>query len=113
MRLPSPGDDKVALARSATPAATEPGLTLDLLFIDRASGAIRARSAVHLGDTFVTQLLPYFDQYALSHRVWAPDSRATALPLIAEDGTTGLVVIQSDGSGARRFADGDIGFWSP
>ena len=31
----------------------------------------------------------------------------------AEDQTTGLSIIRPDGSGVRRIAAGDIGFWSP
>jgi TolB protein len=106
-------DDTVALARSTRPAAAAPGLALDLLFVDAASGSVRSRTPVRLADTFTAQVLPFFDQYALSHRLWAPDSSAIVVPLVAEDGTTGLSIIRPDGSGVRRIAAGDIGFWSP
>ena len=66
-----------------------------------------------MADTFTAQVLPFFDQYALSHRLWAPDSSAIVLPLVADDATTGLAIIRPDGSGVRRIAAGDIGFWSP
>ena len=39
-------DDTVALARSTRPAATAPGLALDLLFVDAASGSVRSRTPV-------------------------------------------------------------------
>jgi TolB protein len=106
-------DDTVALARSTRPAAAAPGLALDLLFVDAASGSVRSRTPVRLADTFTPQVLPFFDQYALSHRLWAPDSSAIVVPLVAEDETTGLSIIRPDGSGVRRIATGDIGFWSP
>ncbi len=109
----APRDDTIALVHSTRPVATDAGLALDLLFVDPASGTIRSKSAVRLAETFSTQVLPYFDQYALSHRLWAPDSRSIVLPLIVEDGTTSLAVIRADGSGSRRIADGDMGFWSP
>lgn len=106
-------DDTVALARSTRPAAAASGLALDLLFVDAASGTVRSRTPVRLADTFTAQVLPFFDQYALSHRLWAPDSSAIVLPLVAEDETTGLAIIRPDGSGVRRIATGDVGFWSP
>ena len=106
-------DDTVALARSTRPAAAAPGLALDLVFVDAASGSVRSRTPVRLADTFTAQVLPFFDQYALSHRLWAPDSSAIVLPLVADDATTGLAIIRPDGSGVRRIAAGDIGFWSP
>ena len=57
-------------------------------------------------------MLPFFDQYALSHRLWSPDGGSIALPVVAE-GTEQIVVVQADGSGARRVADGVEDFWSP
>ena len=48
-------------------------------------------NAGRLADTFTAQVLPFFDQYALSHRLWAPDSSAIVVPLVADDATTGLV----------------------
>ena len=34
----------------------------------------------------VGQFLPFFDQYALSHSVWSPDSGAVVLPMLARAG---------------------------
>jgi TolB protein len=122
LRVVVAGEDKIATAVSAgrvsraapaVPAAPAPGLELRLVFVDVATGAIRSQTLVRLGDVFVTQLLPFFDQYALSHRLWAPDSASIALPLIDGDGETGLVVLRADGSDARRLAAGVAGFWSP
>ena len=84
LQVATPGDDNVAeaagivLARAAVtrapagrPAAVAPGLALRLVFVDVASGAIRAQRSVQVGDDFAGQQLPFFDQYALSHRVWS------------------------------------------
>ena len=68
---------------------------------------------IRLGDLFANQVLPYFDQYALSHRVWSADSATIALPLVADDDTTGIVVLHADGSNAQRVSDGVAAFWSP
>ena len=78
-----PTDDNVAsvrgagaavLARAPIAAAT-PGVALRLVFVDAASGTTRGARAVQVGEVFASQVLPYFDQYALSHRFWSADSR--------------------------------------
>jgi hypothetical protein len=61
----------------------------------------------------VSQFLPYFDQYALSHHVWAPDSSTILLPLIDPTGRDRLVALPADGSPSSRTFDGEFGFWSP
>ena len=81
--------------------------------MDAATGAIPAQRAVQVGDLFAAQVLPYFDQYALSHRIWSPDSRSIALPVAAADGTTGIIVIPADGGDPTRVADGVAAAWSP
>ena len=82
------------------------------MFVDVATGTIRSQPVVMPGRTFIDQFLTYFDQYSLSHRIWAPDSSSVLMPEVAADGSTHLAV---------RFADdrpplaleGEIGFWSP
>jgi TolB protein len=101
------------LAASESPAAPSPGFGLHLRFVDVASGAIRSERQVQLSDVFVTQLLPFFDQYALSHRIWSPDSASIALPLVGAGGVSQIFVIRADGSDFRRVADGTAAFWSP
>lgn len=62
--------------------------------------------------TFATQFLPFFDQYALSHRLWSPDSQALVLPMV-EDGRNQIFVIDA-ATGQKRFlAEGIMPFWSP
>ena len=62
-------------------------------FIDVETGAVRSRQTVRLADHFVGQLLPYFDQYALSHRLWSPDSTSMLIPLATKAGQDQLVVM--------------------
>ena len=118
LSAPQPGDDNVAglgratLVSSGSEQAAATGVKVRLSFVTVATGAIRSHSTFALSDVFVDQVLPYFDQYALSHRIWSPDSASIALPVVA-DGTEQVVVVQADGSGARRVADGVEGFWSP
>jgi TolB protein len=93
--------------------AEAPGITASLVFVDVESGTTRSERPVQLSDLFVNQMLPYFDQYALSHRVWAPDGASILLPLVADDGTGSLEIIPADGSAPRILAAGSMGFWSP
>jgi TolB protein len=63
-------------------------------------------------DVFLNQFLPFFDQYALSHRLWSPDSTALVLPIQDEDDQNVLVVVPVDGDEPQVIAEGEVGFWS-
>ena len=89
------------------------GSAVDLVFVDPATGHVRAERQVQLGDAFVSEILPYFDQYALSHRVWSPDSASIALPTVSSSGADEVVEIPVDGSEPYLVADGTGAFWSP
>jgi Tol biopolymer transport system component len=63
-----------------------------------------------------------FDQYALSHRFWSPDSRALVFAgVILKEGQApaeqmpppSVWVLPLDGGPPRTMADGSIAFWSP
>ncbi|HEU5205175.1 MAG TPA: hypothetical protein VFU17_12845 [Candidatus Limnocylindrales bacterium] len=95
------------------PLATMPGVGLHLSFIDSDDGNIRSERNLRLSELFAFQLLPYFDQYALSHRFWAADSSAIVLPLAEDDGLDRVVVIPANGGDPREVATGWVGFWSP
>jgi hypothetical protein len=83
-----------------------------LLFVDVASGEVRHDAVVRPAPRFVTQVLAYFDQYTLSHRVWAPDSSSFVLPEVTDQGITQLMVRFPDGRPPVPL-EGEIGFWSP
>ena len=104
---------RTVLARPVATATPVLGLDVRLVFVDVATGVIGSERAVRLANQFVSGILPYFDQYALSHRVWAPDSSSILLPLVDPSGRTRLVVLPADGSDSRPIADGVRGFWSP
>lgn len=88
------------------------GSAVHLLFADVATGKIRSEAAVRPAPTFINGVLAYFDQYALSHHLWAPDSSSILLPEVADDGTTHLTVRFPDGKAPIEI-EGEIGFWSP
>lgn len=62
--------------------------------------------------TFATQFLPFFDQYALSHRLWSPNSDALVLPTV-EDGRNQIFIINIVTGQKRFLAEGLMPFWSP
>ena len=94
-------------------ASPEPALGMRLTFVDVATGDVRSDRAVKLGGDFVAAVLPYFDQYALSHRVWSPDGQAIVLPLEDAGGRTQVTVLDADGAAPRPIAEGRQAFWAP
>jgi TolB protein len=60
---------------------------------------------------FVSQFLPFFDQYALSHRIWSPDSSAVVLPITNADDSRQVTVFKLDGT-VTPIGEGDTPFWS-
>jgi len=88
-----------------------PGIRL--LFVDVASGKVRSQSVVQPAQLFIDQFLVYFDQYALSHHLWAPDSSSFLMPVVAEDGITYVAVTDPAGDHPPILLDGQMAFWSP
>lgn len=69
-------------------------------------------------EAFVNYFLPFFDQYALSHRIWSPDGDAVVLPMAKRDEEGGkrtfiyVVPTLRRGGPPRPIAEGDMAFWS-
>ena len=91
---PSTASRRSAWCSSTSPAAT----------------SVPSRSSGRRSD-FIEQVLPYFDQYALSHRLWAPDSSSFLLPILDADGTSRVLAVTPDGEVLARL-DGAMAFWS-
>jgi TolB protein len=99
-------------ASSAAPSPAPGATEIRLLFVDVASGKIRSQSVVQPGQLFVDQFMTYFDQYALSHRLWAPDSSSFLLPVVDRGAVTRVEVAFPNGD-QPVLINGVIGFWSP
>lgn len=84
--------------------------TMDVWVVDVGSGNEGFVTSFTPTPLFLAQFLPFFDQYALSHRLWSPDSAALVLP-VAENGVPHIMVIPVDGRRPRVVADGMIAFW--
>ena len=70
----------------------------------------------------LTQVFQYFDQYALSHRLWSPDSRHFVFAGSAGSDSHPSTALQSPGvyvveaipqATPQLLSDGPIAFWSP
>ena len=84
---------------------------LELKLIDMTERSVREVYQFRPGRLFLSQFLPFFDQYALSHRVWSPDSQALALPVVTPEGATQVTIITVAGE-VLPVAAGDMPFWS-
>jgi Tol biopolymer transport system component len=62
--------------------------------------------------TFSSEYLPFFDQYAQAFTPWAPDGSAFAFAGVI-DGTAGIYVGSVDGGAPVRVSDGEFVLWSP
>jgi TolB protein len=123
LRVVLPGDQTVAVTTAAVttaavttaarPIAQSNGPSIHLFFVDVASGSVRSERQVQLSDILISQFLPYFDQYARSHRLWSPASDAVVLPLVDAAGDAHVTILPADGSPSREVADGVAAFWSP
>ncbi len=85
--------------------------TLNLVIFEVATGEGRRLFTFAPTRTFLTQLLPFFDQYALSHRLWSPASDALVLPVL-EDGRSALYVVPIHGGSTQFLAEGSMPSWS-
>lgn len=60
---------------------------------------------------FIGQFLPFYDQYARSHRIWSPAGDAIALPIRLNDESV-IAVYPVDGSAPQVIPNGIAAFWS-
>ena len=99
-------------AESPLPAAqVGPAHTFQINVIDVKSGEGLQLTEASLSAVFMTQYIPYFDQYAFSHHVWSPDSNALVLP-VTEGMQSEIAIIDTRSGRVTPLAEGSIGFWS-
>ncbi len=94
-----------------TPVQQDDSHLFQLHVVNVATGENRLLAQYTPTFVFLSQFLPYFDQYAHSHRVWSPDSSAVVLPMRI-DARNRIVVVPIDGSPYKAIASGDMPFWS-
>jgi TolB protein len=87
-------------------------LALRLWVVDVASGLQQPVLSFRPSPIFLSQFIPFFDQYALSHRLWSPASDALVLPMMDGSGNSAIHVVSVESGEAMRVADGTMAFWS-
>lgn len=110
------GDEDITASRPVhsskhTQQDQEDNFTLNLWIVNIESGLANRLLAFEPTNLFVTQFLPFFDQYNLSHSIWSPKSDALVLPIASEDGPQ-VTVVPLNGETPTVVADGFIAFWS-
>jgi TolB protein len=96
----------------AKPNAQAPAHQFNLAVINVETGEETQLLSFTPSVLFISQFLPFFDQYALSHRIWSPNSDAVVLSVL-EDGRSHVKVIPIDGGPVTDLGRGDMPFWSP
>jgi TolB protein len=81
-----------------------------LRVVDVATGLRRELGRFTPSPLFLGQYLPFFDQYARSHRLWSPASDALVLPVL-DGGVSVLTVFGLDGA-VRTLGSGDMPAWN-
>ncbi len=85
--------------------------SMELTIFDVAAGEGRVILEFTPTLTFLSQFLPFFDQYALSHRLWSPQSDALVLP-VQEGNINQIVLVPAKGGPTRTLGEGNMPFWS-
>ena len=78
-----------------------------LIFTLRTTGLLNTG----LSSAFMSQFIPYFDQYAFSHQLWSPDSNTFVLPL-RSGRQSEVTLVDARNGRTTPLAEGSIGFWS-
>ena len=95
----------------ATPVQGRGRALMSLKVIDVDARETRLLGAFVPSPLFLNQYLPFFDQYARSHRLWSPTSDALVVPALDDAGVPTLVVFGVDGSSAP-LVPGDLPAWN-
>lgn len=85
--------------------------TFDLVLLDMQTKEGRVLSTFEPSLLFISQFIPFFDQYAHSHKLWSPNNDALVLPVRGEDGTE-IHIFPITGGNPVPLAQGIIAFWS-
>jgi TolB protein len=109
--VPAPTSSHGQLVARPLQSAREARVRLSV--VDVATGERRVLTSFRPTSLFVSQFLPFFDQYALSHRIWSPDSRFLVLPMLEGESREVITVISAEDGSTTPVADGSMAFWSP
>jgi len=111
LAVPGVGPERLA-SLVPLPVSHEPSrpqLLINVLDVD--TRATRAVAGFAPSALFVEQYLPFFDQYARSHRVWSPASDALVFPAVGAGGVTMVTVFGLDGT-ITPLTAGEMPSWN-
>ncbi len=92
--------------------AAQQSFELSLSVVDVATGQGLRLAGFTPSPLFLRQFMPFFDQYALSHSIWSPNSDAVVLPIILNGEDRVVAVFPTNGGRMREVGLGDAAFWS-
>jgi TolB protein len=104
-------DHEQPARRTQAKAAAQFNHQFNLAIIDVETGEESQVMSFYPTGIFISQFLPFFDQYALSHNIWSPNSDALVLPL-REEGESRVKVVQINNQALIDLGQGDMAFWS-
>lgn len=104
-------NDKSSAGKFQAKSSVQQQLRLELWVVDIPGDRPRRVAIFEPSDLFLNQFLPFFDQYALSHRIWSPAGDALVVPFVKDD-VPYLHLVPASGDEPRTIAPGLIGFWS-
>ncbi|MFQ5401220.1 MAG: TolB family protein [Anaerolineae bacterium] len=108
-RLADPGSGRALHVGKRAQQQAEESFQLNV--IDVRDGKSEQLLSFQPSAAFINRFLPFFDQYALSHRLWSPDSDAIVLP-VREENRNRIIVAPLDGSPVQLVGEGTMAFWS-
>lgn len=94
------------------PGAERNVVEFGLWVVDTTDSQERQLMNFHPTDVFIDELLPFFDNYAQSHPIWAPDSHAVVIPTMDDEGRDQIVVVPIDGGESLTIIEGVSASWS-
>ena len=83
---------------------------LNLWVVDIRNGTPQLLTPFKPNSLFANRFLPFFDQYALSHRLWSPESDAILLPALVDD-SPHIVVVPLNRFPPAHIGRGSMGSW--
>jgi TolB protein len=98
-------------AQAVTPLQAQP-IELDLLIVDTTTLEQQFIASFIPSPLWLQQFLPFFDQYALSHRVWSPGSDALTFPVVDFDTLSVQVAVFNLNGDMQLLTAGDTPFWN-
>jgi hypothetical protein len=88
-------------------------LTLEASLMDARTGQTRSLAVFQPAPLFMSQLIPFFDQYQRSATIWAPDGSAFVVNAVVSGRPAVAVVSTAEGSKPAVVGYGSLPFWSP